>query len=218
MMAFRAALSLWFLLVPAAAFGSECPPFDQVAVDRLPTTWETFDGTAFETAWTDWARHHDNAPMRGADGGKAQFRLSTTVPGPGIVSYDLRGRKLSKDGWKIEARRRGYAGPRSYSSGWRRVKLSVDASRKIDELLADRCFWSAPRFLDDRLPLIAGGYAQSIHQATTFFDIRVGNRDWRGIHVSWVIGRPGELRSLLTDAAFGDPGLMNDRLERWPDS
>lgn len=185
-----------------------CAPFDQLALDRLPTKWESADGVDFQEAWKQWAHDQDGSPWPISDEPLPQFRLVTNfgfVP-HGPVSQEVRGQKL--DGvWHMTARS-GRFGQRQRKwlwTKWKSVAVSHEAAAKIDALLGGQCLWQSPRFLDNELPLVTGGRAPSFDGPVSFFDIRADHRQWGGIQVSWRLGPPGKLRAAILAAAFGEP-------------
>lgn len=189
-----------------------CAPFDQIALDRLPTKWESADGVDFQETWKHWADDQDGSPWPISDRPLPQFRLVTNlsfVPN-GPVSQEVRGQQL--DGvWHMTARsgRLGHRQRKWLWTKWKTVTVSLEAAAKIDALLQDQCLWQAPRFLDSELPLASGGRVPSFDGPISFFDVRAAHRQWGGIQVSWRLGSPGKLRAAILAAAFSEPEYID---------
>lgn len=194
--------------LPAAA----CPPFDALALDRLPTNFEATAGDDFDQAWRDWSTTNQAPPTATPGMADAEFRFQSNPGMGGRNSREAVGRREGGQ-WRIVWRTRPNAGgPLTPWSAWRSTTLADRFGRQIDRLLADPCLWSTPRYLANSLPLKTGRWAPSYDGPITFFDVRSGNRQWGGIQVSWRLGVPARLRAVIGEAVFGEPSFVDSGL------
>ncbi|RZJ97492.1 MAG: hypothetical protein EON88_02795 [Brevundimonas sp.] len=187
---------------PKVLPGLNCPAFE--TVDRRFSPVHLNDDASeprYDEVWERWAR--DPLPASAVSSTPAAFiHIDSTAP---VLSSD--------DGYEIVARRFGAEWEvhgRSIGSGrdyglWRRLVLSASVGAQMDAVLGDPCLWSAPRFLDTYMRLKDGRTDMMTDGPMTFYDIRVGQRRWGGLHVSRQISPPWRLRALMFHDLFGLP-------------
>jgi hypothetical protein len=183
----------------------QCPAFSYVDQARLPTHLNDDPADVpFEEVWTAWANRDPGLAWR-TPNPEAAFHVTAS---PGALSEDPTEREIigrrSGRSWEIYAR--SYE-PRTWSERdqgeWRAIRLSREGEAALAAILRDPCLWSAPRFLDDEVPLLNGRYDSRPDGPSTTYDIVQGDRRWGGWHFSWTVGAPGRLRVLLLREAFG---------------
>ena len=206
-----------------AARGIECQAFSAVdrnappphlngdpAQERLETIWRRWAGAAPEIAWRTT---RPDATVRLSTQGGALDRPSS-VP----RSIDIVGRR-GPQGWEFYTQSAATQSPPGNWTGWRPATLSPATARRLDALLAHPCLWDATRFLDAEVKLKNGRYDSRPDGPSTLYDLAVGERRWGGWQVSWSVGEPGMLRSLLLADLYGEPDGPPDQIdpEGWLD-
>ena len=177
-----------------------CKAFDGIDLAKIGPIWKgSGDGKeTFKHAWSAWA---DRSGARAWTAKAApSFQLSTTGVGSlAIVATEIRGVR-SNDSWKLMLRT-SRASRHPHAGKWRSITVTAVASKAIDDALARPCIWSAPRFVPDELPLKAGGFAENFDGPFSMFDVRSGDREFKGTQVSWRLGAPGLFRDAVLSAA-----------------
>jgi hypothetical protein len=196
---------------PGALPAAQCPTWENVDLGSLPTHLNNDPGDPLlEDIWAAWAAERSNIAWR------TTSPASTVhfVTSPGGLSSDATEREVtgrrSAEGWEIYARSRTVPLPPEPWSDWRAVRLSPQASQRLDAILGNPCLWSGPRFLDDEVRLLNGRYDSRPDGPSTSYDVAQGHRRWGGLHFSWSLGPPGQLRSLLLSEAFGLPEWVDE--------
>ena len=200
-----------------AARGVACPAFSAVdrnappphlngdpAEERLETIWRRWAGAAPEIVW------RTTRP-------DATLRLSTqsgALPPPSSLpqSIEIVGRR-GPQGWEFYTRSAATQAPPVNWTGWRPATLSPATTRRLDAVLANPCLWDAPPFLDAEVKLKNGRYDSRPDGASTLYDLSVGERRWGGWQVSWTVGEPGVLRSLLMADLYGQPDYPPNQID-----
>lgn len=193
---------------PPPSAVAECPAFSSVDPAGLPTHVDNDPTDAsFEVIWAHWAAEEDGISWRTVSP-LAKVRLETS---PGGLSTDLVVRAVtgrrSASGWEIYARTRETLRNGDWTD-WQAIHLPTQTGEKLDAILGDPCLWNAPRFLDAEVRLRNGRYDSRPDGPITLYDVTQDGRRWGGMHISWQVGAPAQLRALLVIAAFGEPAFV----------
>lgn len=218
-----AAIAAAFCLTSAGckATGSElpqpvCSPFDKVDRARISTNFESWTAPpALPTEWQNWSVDAEGAKWPAHQGRAPQLRIQVTdhdfMTGTQFT-YDILGAR-QQDGWVFQRRRsliRPPTGPAAdleeIAGTWEPFEPSRKAIDSLEQRLRDPCLWSSPPFLDENIPLVGGGEARNHHFPWTFYDLRVGGRQFGGVYAV-TFGQPGDLMLALMEAAYPDADL-----------
>ncbi len=186
--------------VGANAAEVSCSPFKDLDISRLPTKLNPSgtDRDRLADVWKRWSKARLSTPATG------RRMIIERHSSPSQPSYEVRGRR-SQTGWRVEARSAAPLVRTIKWSRWRRVQLTNPQQAELDNLWNDRCLWTAPPLLANTLPLKSGGWVPSFDGPITLFDLRDEGRRWGGLYLSWQLGKPAKLASVLWNAAFGLP-------------
>jgi len=79
------------------------------------------------------------------------------------------------------------------------------ATARLNQLLSGGCVWKTPVLLVDNVPLKNGSTSGiCLDGVTTYFDIRDGQRRWRGAQYCGPYGTPGQIALILSHAPTGN--------------
>jgi hypothetical protein len=187
----------------------KCSAFDQIELEKLPRASTRDPSDDLSEWWSRWAAERMAEAWSQSVMSDIEFRLDTTggfVPRP--LRYEVREQRVHQ-AWVIFARHKNGVWPAGRWKRWNVVRITKPAQARLNEVIESPCLWQAPNFIPDEVPLKTGGWSTSVDGPVTLFDIRSGARRWRGIQVSRRLGPPGELRSLLIAAAFGQPEYVD---------
>lgn len=199
---------------PAPTLTGQCPAFDYVDRSRLPThSYDDPDGPSLDAIWSDWANERSDILWR-TTVPEATIHLETRRGGLSISEPSARvifGRRAPA-GWEAYARE-GELGPEGLSwTLWREVRLPRASQTRMDAVLEDPCLWSAPRFLEQAVALKNGRYDSRPDGPFNFYDLTLGTRRWGGMHFSWTVGTPAQLRAILLSEVYGEPEFAGDEI------
>jgi hypothetical protein len=196
---------------PVSIDPKECPAWRSVDYSELPTHLnDDPQGPLLETLWKAWASEETSVSWS-TDTPRSTIHFTTSAGGlttdPTI--REVIGRRGDSN-WEIYARSTPIGPPHPTQwTAWRRVNLTASETLKLDSILADPCFWVAPRFLDGPVRLVNGRGDARPDGPSTGYDVTHGELAWGGWHFSWTVGPQGRLRLFLLAKAFG--------LQEWPE-
>ncbi len=136
---------------------------------------------------------------------------------PGLVSHPKETEVWavrSEAGWTLYARRRSIENRIHRWSSWNRTSLSLTSGESARRASAvTPAFGLGPRFVLATVPLARGGNTTSFDGPRTYYELRANGKEWGGVQVSWLLGAPAELRSILMGAAFKEPRYVQPDME-----
>lgn len=184
-----------------------CRAFSEIDIDRLSQDSPAPGEDNWSETWRRWAQDSSQKPWRGATPA-VWFRLSSSEGMTPTAAYrEVFGRR---DGtrWTLYARQQGPGRVMSITP-WRRTVVSATSASRLSNLIDQPCLWTAPPYLYSGMPLRDGRTALNPDGPLTIFEINAGDQHWRGIHASWILGEPGELRAIVFKEAFGLPEYLD---------
>lgn len=193
---------------------TQCPAWRNIDYSELPTHLnDDALEPLLEDIWKNWAET-ESGILWGADNPISTVHFTTS---PGALTTDPTVREIigrrSSAGWEVYARSASSASSQQLQwTDWRRVVLTTKGDRTLNSILADPCFWVAPRFLDGMVLLLNGRGDARPDGPSTGYDVTHGERRWGGWHFSWSVGPQGRLRSILLMEAFGLPEWSEDEI------
>jgi hypothetical protein len=192
-----------FLL--SATLSQVCHPFDQPSFAKMASAIEPAERSDMLKTWSAWSRSASGDVV--PQGAHLSFRVQRDRS-PSDPTYELRAWRIGNT-WSMRART-GQANRKLQMkwSGWRDIPIDQARARKLSELVADDCLWTAPRYVSAN---VTGN--TMFTEANLLIDVRTERRRWGGMQISAAVGRPAELASLALNWAFDLPPLAAG----WPD-
>ena len=190
----------------APAFAADpakaCPAFRDLDLAKLPTEGFTAEEEDWRQTWNRWSRTGPRKPWGGATP-TTWFRI-TSSDGmlPRRFEREVFGRREGET-WVLYGRRQSISSRLGRWSPWRRKTASPAAAARLTALMSEPCLWAAPPYLYGELPLRDGRLALNPDGPVTILEIHDGGRQWAGVHVSWLLGEPAELRAIAMAESLG---------------